>query len=205
MNEQDKLQWIYSTRGNEELSERYDRWARDYDTDLEQKFAYLAPQRAVEVFARYVPQWAKVLDAGLLYVANDLHYKAVVYALVTLQRDARYAAGGGHLLHLVRELIERYRGFADKYLAVLGNRYNDRGIVLDPRRCGFRQLDIDLGVHQRRRDHKNNQQHKYHVDHRGDIHLDLGFIAVFVVIHGLIVDRRSLVDNRWSYFVFRSS
>ncbi|MCD6567431.1 MAG: class I SAM-dependent methyltransferase [Dehalococcoidia bacterium] len=64
MNEQDKLQWIYSTRGNEELSERYDRWARDYDADLEEKFAYLAPQRAVEIFARYVPQWARILDAG---------------------------------------------------------------------------------------------------------------------------------------------
>ena len=31
---QNRVQWVYSSRNNEELAERYDHWAKDYDTDL---------------------------------------------------------------------------------------------------------------------------------------------------------------------------
>ena len=30
----DRVQWVYSSGSNEELSERYDEWAKDYDQDL---------------------------------------------------------------------------------------------------------------------------------------------------------------------------
>jgi SAM-dependent methyltransferase len=64
MEKQNRVQWVYSSRDNKELSERYDQWAKDYDADLEQDFGWMGPQRTAEVFAQYVPKEAKVLDAG---------------------------------------------------------------------------------------------------------------------------------------------
>jgi SAM-dependent methyltransferase len=64
MDSQNRVQWVYSSRDNQELAERYDQWARDYDRDLEQDFEWLGPQRAAEVFARYVARDSRILDAG---------------------------------------------------------------------------------------------------------------------------------------------
>ena len=64
MESQNRVQWVYSSRNNEELAERYDDWAKDYDSDLEQDFEWLGPQRAAEVFAKYVPKDGRILDAG---------------------------------------------------------------------------------------------------------------------------------------------
>ena len=64
MESQNRVQWVYSSDSNEELAERYDDWAKDYDTDLAQDFEWVAPQRAAEVFAKYVPKNGRVLDAG---------------------------------------------------------------------------------------------------------------------------------------------
>ena len=64
MARKDRVQWIYSSRDNKELAERYDWWAKNYDTDLDEGFGWLGPQRAVEFLARYVPKKARVLDAG---------------------------------------------------------------------------------------------------------------------------------------------
>jgi len=61
---QERVQWIYTSKDNKELEERYDQWAKDYDADLDEGFGYLGPQRAVEYFTKYVPQNARVLDAG---------------------------------------------------------------------------------------------------------------------------------------------
>jgi len=64
MEKQNKVQWIYSSRNNQELTERYDQWAKDYDTDLEQDFAWVGPPRTAESFVRHVPKEARILDAG---------------------------------------------------------------------------------------------------------------------------------------------
>jgi len=64
MEKQNRVQWVYSSRNNQELTERYDQWAKDYDTDLEQDFAWVGPQRTAESFVRYVPKEARILDAG---------------------------------------------------------------------------------------------------------------------------------------------
>jgi SAM-dependent methyltransferase len=65
MTEREKrVQWIYSSRDNKELAERYDQWARDYDEDLEEGFGWRGPQRAVDFLVRYVSREAKILDAG---------------------------------------------------------------------------------------------------------------------------------------------
>ncbi|MFC1982040.1 class I SAM-dependent DNA methyltransferase, partial [Chloroflexota bacterium] len=64
MEKQNKVQWIYSSRNNQELSERYNQWAKSYDADLERDFGYQAPQLTAGFFSRYVPKEARVLDAG---------------------------------------------------------------------------------------------------------------------------------------------
>jgi SAM-dependent methyltransferase len=64
MERRDKVQWIYSSRDNEELAERYDQWAKDYDADLNEEFGWLGPQRAVDFLIKYISKNAAVLDAG---------------------------------------------------------------------------------------------------------------------------------------------
>ena len=65
MDRKDRVQWIYSSKDNKELSERYDLWAKDYDADLEGGFGWWGPQRAVDFFTRYVLREARILDAGV--------------------------------------------------------------------------------------------------------------------------------------------
>ena len=81
--EENVVQWVYSSRDNQELAERYDRWAGKYDSDLEKDFGWRGPQRAVEVFARYVPTGARVLDAGagtglVGQLLSQMDYKDIV-------------------------------------------------------------------------------------------------------------------------------
>ena len=64
MEQRDKLQWIYSSRGNEELAERYDQWAKGYDADLEGDYAWQGPAFSTDLFAKHVPKDARILDAG---------------------------------------------------------------------------------------------------------------------------------------------
>ncbi|MAG14897.1 MAG: SAM-dependent methyltransferase [Dehalococcoidales bacterium] len=64
LEKQDKIQWVFSSRNNEELAERYAQWAKDYDTDLEQDLGWRGPRCTAELFTKYVPRGAKILDAG---------------------------------------------------------------------------------------------------------------------------------------------
>ena len=64
MTKQNRVQWVYSSRGNRELAERYDQWAKDYEADLEKDFAWRGPQTTGEYFAKYVSHDARILDAG---------------------------------------------------------------------------------------------------------------------------------------------
>jgi SAM-dependent methyltransferase len=59
-----RVQWIYSSKDNKELEERYDVWAKDYDTDLDEGFGWIGPRKAAECFGKYVPKDAGILDAG---------------------------------------------------------------------------------------------------------------------------------------------
>ncbi len=61
----DKINWVYSSANDQQLAERYNTWANDYDNDLEDKGGYIAPQRVVETLAKYLPKNAKILDAGV--------------------------------------------------------------------------------------------------------------------------------------------
>ena len=64
MEQENKVQWVYSSQSNEELEERYDQWARDYEADLERDYAWQGPEVAAEIFAKYVSKGARILDAG---------------------------------------------------------------------------------------------------------------------------------------------
>ena len=64
MSSQNRVQWVYSSRDNQELEERYDQWSKDYDRDLSTEFEYRSPRRAAEVLAAHVPRDARILDAG---------------------------------------------------------------------------------------------------------------------------------------------
>ena len=64
MSNENRVQWVYSSKDNRELEERYDQWARDYDRDLSTEFEYRSPRRAAEVLAAHVPRNARILDAG---------------------------------------------------------------------------------------------------------------------------------------------
>ena len=59
-----RVQWVYGSTSNQELEERYDQWAGEYDRDLDEDFAWNAPDTAARVLAGLVPADASVLDAG---------------------------------------------------------------------------------------------------------------------------------------------
>lgn len=61
--EQDKLAWIYASEGTDQLRERYDGWASEYDQDLSE-WGFVGPQRAAALLAKHAPADAAVLDAG---------------------------------------------------------------------------------------------------------------------------------------------
>ena len=60
----DRVQWVYESTNNQELEERYDQWATEYDNDLDQVFAWNAPQNGANALAKLVPPGAAILDAG---------------------------------------------------------------------------------------------------------------------------------------------
>ncbi|NEO69454.1 MAG: class I SAM-dependent methyltransferase [Moorea sp. SIO3H5] len=64
MSKTDKVQWVYSSQNNQELTERYDIWAKDYEQDLDDAFGYVGPEPGAEVLVNYVSKDAKILDAG---------------------------------------------------------------------------------------------------------------------------------------------
>ncbi len=59
-----RVQWVYGSTSNQELEERYDQWASEYDQDLDEVFAWNAPQTGAGVLARLVAADSAVLDAG---------------------------------------------------------------------------------------------------------------------------------------------
>ena len=64
MTKQNMVQWVYSSRNNRELEERYDDWANKYDSELDEVFGWAGPEQAVTIFARHVGYCSRILDAG---------------------------------------------------------------------------------------------------------------------------------------------
>ena len=59
----DNVHLVYSSQNNQELAERYDVWAKEYEQDLLPE-NYTGPEPAIEVLVKYVSKEAKILDAG---------------------------------------------------------------------------------------------------------------------------------------------
>lgn len=60
----ERIQRVYDAKDYEELRNEYNRWASEYDTDL-QALGFSAPSAAAELLDKYVPdKGARVLDAG---------------------------------------------------------------------------------------------------------------------------------------------
>ena len=64
MNDDNRVQWVYSAPDRQELEKRYDAWAGEYDRDLDESFGYVGPRLGAEYFAKHVPKDARILDAG---------------------------------------------------------------------------------------------------------------------------------------------
>ena len=64
VNSEERVQWVYASENNEQIEERYDQWANEYDEDLADDFGYVMPRMAAEIFERFVAKEARVLDAG---------------------------------------------------------------------------------------------------------------------------------------------
>ena len=62
--EQNVIQWVYSSKNEQELAERYNEWAKTYEDDLDRDIGWYGPIRAVESMVRYVAKDARILDAG---------------------------------------------------------------------------------------------------------------------------------------------
>ena len=60
-----RVQWVYEAKTRDELAQRYDSWAKDYDADLSRDFGYLAPQLAVAKAAPLLGADPLILDAGV--------------------------------------------------------------------------------------------------------------------------------------------
>lgn len=64
MPEEDRLKWIYSSRSNQELSERYDGWADTYDQDIEEGYGWQIPGIMAGMLSRLIQKPSRILDAG---------------------------------------------------------------------------------------------------------------------------------------------
>ena len=58
-----RLQWIYASRGADQLRERYDVWAADYDGDLDD-MGWKAPEVGADRCNHFAKPGAEILDAG---------------------------------------------------------------------------------------------------------------------------------------------
>ena len=59
-----KAQWVYDAANFDELADRYDKWAKEYDDDIQNIFGNVSPKKIVDVVSKYVSFDAKLLDVG---------------------------------------------------------------------------------------------------------------------------------------------
>ncbi len=57
--------WIHIPKDNQELQERYDHWAQDYERDMQEVYGYTLPKRGAELVAKHLQDRSSlILDAG---------------------------------------------------------------------------------------------------------------------------------------------
>ena len=63
--EQNRIRWVYSSVSNQDLQERYDQWAGDYEADLDRDFGWVCPDETASLVVKYVKRETRILDAGV--------------------------------------------------------------------------------------------------------------------------------------------
>ena len=61
----EKVNQVYSSNNNQELTINYYIWADEYEQDLIGDSDYLSPEKVRDFILQYVPKSGKILDAGL--------------------------------------------------------------------------------------------------------------------------------------------
>lgn len=64
METKDKVNWVYNSQNNHELSQRYNQWAKSYERDLTETFGRPEREPIVTLTLKYVAKEAYILDAG---------------------------------------------------------------------------------------------------------------------------------------------
>ena len=64
MDPEERVQWVYNAKTQEELIEQYQQWATTYEKDMFQSFDYKSPDIILPFWQKYVPLAAHILDAG---------------------------------------------------------------------------------------------------------------------------------------------
>ena len=81
MPKSNRVRWVYASKDNEELADRYDEWAKDYDADLERDFAWSGHILAARALTKYTSQDVSVIDVGCGtgLCAMELHKRGYRY------------------------------------------------------------------------------------------------------------------------------
>jgi ubiquinone/menaquinone biosynthesis C-methylase UbiE len=58
------IDWVYNSQNNQELAQRYNQWAKDYERDLTETFGRPSREPIVDLMLKYVSKSTKILDAG---------------------------------------------------------------------------------------------------------------------------------------------
>jgi len=64
MKTKNKVQWVYNSQNDQELAQRYNQWAKDYEKDLTETLGRPSREPIVDLTIKYVPTNAQILDAG---------------------------------------------------------------------------------------------------------------------------------------------
>ena len=60
-----KLRWVYSSESSDDLRQKYDSWASEYDKhQLHERTGWIAPHKIVEYLKKYIAKDCWILDAG---------------------------------------------------------------------------------------------------------------------------------------------
>ncbi|EDX72433.1 Methyltransferase domain family [Coleofasciculus chthonoplastes PCC 7420] len=64
MNLENRQKEIYGSQTCQELTDYYNKWAKDYEQELVDDCRYIAPEKVLAVLSQFVSKDAKILDAG---------------------------------------------------------------------------------------------------------------------------------------------
>ena len=64
MEQENAVQWVYASKNNQELANRYDQWSKSYDSDLARDFNWKGHIHCAEILTQYSKQNELIIDVG---------------------------------------------------------------------------------------------------------------------------------------------